>query len=407
MKSLRDRFMRLDRSKRWFILLILVVAIFVGYVARMSISVALPFISKDFAWNIEQQGSLGGILLGIFLIGYGISNIIFSKYIDIYGSKLMLSFSILLWSFSLLLGAIIPHYYVILSSRFLLGISQGVLFPIASKITSSWFSPDERAKANSIYVSGGPWAVMFTPVILTPVMTRTSWQFSFFLVFVMGVLLLMPVLFFITSDPKDVKVEKVSKQELDYSSILKKKPFQILLVGYTLMSAVWWGLSLWLPTYLVESKGLELSQLSYGASLPYVGAITGMYLGSYMSDRLGKRKELILFALLAGGIFILLLSLIGVTNIYLIIFLLVMVFFTGQMAPPLYFTILQSKVSSQKMGSATGLMNGIGNGFGIIGPLAVGVIVALTASYDLGFVSLGIMLLIGGSSLLLYDETSF
>ncbi|MBS3791012.1 MAG: MFS transporter [Candidatus Thermoplasmatota archaeon] len=407
MKRFEDRFIKLNRSKRWYILLILVVAIFVGYVARMSISVALPFISREFAWDIEQQGSLGGILLGIFLIGYGISNIIFSKYIDIYGSKLMLSFSILLWSLSLLLGAIITNYYVILSSRFLLGISQGVLFPIASKITSSWFSPDERAKANSIYVSGGPWAVLFTPVILTPVITRTSWQLSFFLVFLMGLLLLVPVIFFITSDPKNTKKVRIEKHELDYSSILKEKQFQILLVGYTLMSSVWWGLSLWLPTYLVEAKGLELEQISYGASLPYVGAITGMYIGSYVSDRLGKRRELILFALLSGGLFIFILSLLGVTNIFLVIFILIMVFFTGQMAPPLYFTILQGKVSSQKMGSATGLMNGIGNGFGIIGPLAVGSIIALTGSYELGFVSLGIMLVIGGLSLLLYDETSF
>ncbi len=407
MNRFEDRLFRLNRNKRWFILSILLVSIFIGYVARMSISVALPFISRDFAWDIEQQGSLGGILLGIFLIGYGLSNVIFSKYIDIYGSKLMLSFSIILWSFSLLLGAIISYYYVILASRFLLGISQGVLFPIASKITSSWFSPSERAKANSIYVSGGPWAVLFTPVILTPVITRTSWQLSFFLVFVMGLLLLVPVIFFITSDPKNVETESIEKQQLNYTSILKKKQFQILLVGYTLMSSVWWGLSLWLPTYLVEAKSLELGQISYGASLPYIGAITGMYLGSYMSDRLGKRRELILFALLSGGLFILILSLFGVTNIYLVIFLLVMVFFTGQMAPPLYFTILQGRVSPQKMGSATGLMNGIGNGFGIIGPLSVGVIVALTSSYDLGFVSLGIMLIIGGSSLLLYDESSF
>ncbi len=407
MKRLEDRFITLKRSKRWYILLILVISIFVGYVARMSISVALPFISRDFAWDIEQQGSLGGILLGIFLLGYGISNIIFSKYIDIYGSKFMLSFSILLWSFSLLIGAIIPNYYVILSSRFLLGLSQGVLFPIASKITSSWFSPGERARANSIYVSGGPWAVLFTPVILTPVITRTSWQLSFFLVFLMGILLLVPVIFFITSNPKDVKSERIEKHELDYSEILKEKQFQILLIGYSLMSSVWWGLSLWLPTYLVEAKGLELGQISYGASLPYVGAITGMYLGSYVSDRLGKRKELILIALLSGGLFILILSLSGLMNIYLVIFLLVMVFFTGQMAPPLYFTILQGRVSSQKMGSATGLMNGIGNGFGIIGPLAVGIIVAITGSYDLGFVSLGIMLVIGGSSLLLYDEEAF
>ncbi len=407
MKRFEDRFIKLKRDKRWIILLILVISIFIGYVARMSISVALPFISREFAWDIEQQGSLGGILLGIFLLGYGISNIIFSKYIDIYGSKLMLSFSILLWSLSLLFGAVIPNYYVILSSRFLLGISQGVLFPIASKITSSWFSPSERAKANSIFVSGGPWAVLFTPVILTPVITRTSWEFSFFIVFLMGLLLLVPVIFFITSDPKDIKSERIEKQELAYSGILRNRQFQILLIGYTLMSSVWWGLSLWLPTYLVEAKDLELGQISYGASLPYIGAITGMYLGSYVSDRLGKRKELILVALLSGGLFILILSLSGLMNIYVVIFLLVMVFFTGQMAPPLYFTILQGRISSQKMGSATGLMNGIGNGFGIIGPLAVGIIVAITGSYDMGFVSLGIMLVIGGSSLLLYEEDTF
>jgi len=407
MKKLEDRFITLKRSRRWFILFIVVLAIFIGYVARMSISVALPFISREFAWDIEEQGRLGGILLGIFLIGYGFSNIVFSKYIDIYGSKLMLSFSILLWSFSLLIGAIIPNYYVILSSRFLLGLSQGVLFPIASKITSSWFSPSERAKANSIYVSGGPWAVLFTPVILTPVITRTSWEISFFLVFLMGLLLLIPVIFFITSNPKDIKIERIQKHEIGYSEILKEKQFQVLLIGYSLKSSVWWGLSLWLPTYLVEAKGLELGQISYGASLPYVGAITGMYLGSYVSDSLGKRKELILIALLSGGLFILILSLLGVMNIYLVIFLLVMVFFTGQMAPPLYFTILQGRVSSQEMGSATGLMNGIGNGFGIIGPLAVGIIVAITGSYELGFVSLGIMLVIGGSSLLLYDEETF
>lgn len=403
MKGIEDRFIQLSRNKKWFVLLILLAATFIGYIARMSISVALPFITEEFSWNIQQQGTLGGVLLAVFLVGYGISNLIFSKYIDMYGAKLMLSFSISLWSVSILLAALFPDYFVILASRVLLGISQGVLYPVASKVTSRWFSSGERAKANSIYVSGGPWGVMFAPIILTPVIMKTSWEFSFIMVFLLGVSLLVPVLLFVTSDPKEVEKDTVPKKELKYSSILRERQFQILLVGYTLMSAVWWGLSFWLPTYLVEAKGFALDDISYGASLPYVGAIVGMYLGSYVSDRLKIRRWLILISLSAGGVFILILSLSGVTKVHLLLSLLVLVFFTGQMAPPLYFTILQSKTMPEKIGSATGLMNGIGNGLGIIGPISVGAIAALTGSYDLGFVSLGIMLLIGGSSLLVYD----
>lgn len=406
MKEIKDRFKfrRLSHSKRWFILLILFISTFIGYIARMSISVALPFISREFVWNIQQQGILGGILLAVFLLGYGISNLIFSKYIDIYGAKLMLSFSITLWSVSILIGAVFPSYIMILFSRILLGLSQGVLYPVASKVTSGWFSPAERAKANSIYVSGGPWGVLFAPLILTPIIMKTNWEFSFFVVFLMGLSLLVPVILFVTSDPKEVEKDTIEKKELRYSSILKERQFQILLLGYTLMSSVWWGLSFWLPTYLVEAKDFALADISYGVSLPYIGAIVGMYLGSYISDFLKVRKWFILISLSIGGLFLLTLSLSGVMNVQFLLLLLILVFFAGQMAPPLYFTILQSKTKLENIGSATGLMNGIGNGFGIIGPLLVGAIVALTGSYDLGFVSLGIMLLIGGGSLLLYDR---
>ncbi|MFO7992047.1 MAG: MFS transporter [Thermoplasmata archaeon] len=388
--------MHLSKEKKWFILMILVAAIFVGYVARMSISIALPFISREFSWTGKQQGLLGGTLLGVFLLGYGASNLFLSRYIDIYGSKKMLSFSILLWSLSLLLGAIFPTYYMILFSRLILGVSQGVLFPVASKVTSGWFEPSERARANSIYMSGGPFGVMLAPLLLTPVIIDTSWQTSFYLVFALGLVVLVPVVLFITCRPKEVNRCEPSVDELRYLSMLKNKQFVIVMIGYTIMSSVWWGLTLWLPTFLVEAKGIELGQISFGASVPYVGAVAGMYIGSYISDRYGRRKYLIVVSLILGGLFLLLITLLNIQSIYLLVVLLFLVFFNGQMAPPLFFTILQDMVHKSKMGAATGLMNGVGNGVGVIGPLLVGVLIAFTGSYNLGFSALGIMLVMGG-----------
>ncbi len=388
--------MHLTKDKKWFILMILVAAIFVGYIARMSISIALPFISREFSWSGQQQGLLGGMLLGVFLLGYGVSNLFLSRYIDIYGSKKMLSFSILLWSLSLILGAVFPTYHMILFSRLILGVSQGVLFPVASKVTSGWFRPSERARANSIYMSGGPFGVMLAPLLLTPVIIDTSWQASFYLVFALGLIVLIPVILFITSHPKGVDKPEPSVDELKYFGVLRNKQFVIVIAGYTIMSSVWWGLTMWLPTFLVEAKGIELGQISFGASVPYVGAVAGMYIGSYISDRTGKRKYLIVVSLILGGLFLLLITLLDIQNIYLLVVLLFLVFFNGQMAPPLFFTILQSMVDKRKMGAATGLMNGIGNGVGVIGPLMVGVLIAFTGSYNIGFMALAVMLVIGG-----------
>ncbi len=136
-----------SRDKRWLLLSLLVLSIFVAYLGRMSVSVALPFILSDMTWSIQEQGSLGGILLGIFLLSYGVSNIFFSPLIDIYGAKKMLVASILVWSCAVFMGAIWGQAYsIFLLSRIILGFGQGVLFPCATKFTAEWFPPGGKRK---------------------------------------------------------------------------------------------------------------------------------------------------------------------------------------------------------------------------------------------------------------------
>lgn len=81
-----------------------------------------------------------------------------------------------------------------------------------------------------------------------------------------------------------------------------------------------------------------------------------------------------------------------------------LVFFSGQLAPPLFFTLLQSKVPQSFLGSATGAMNGIGNGVSVIGPTLVGFVIYLTGSYDHGLSSLAVIGVLGGFLLLLSKD---
>jgi MFS family permease len=137
-------------GSRWPVALLLLLIIVIGYLARLNISVALPFISEDYSWSQNQQGMLGGLLLGSFLISYGLSSIFLSPLVDLLGSKNSLIGAIFLWSISTLIGALLGQIYsIFVISRIFLGTGQGILFPVASKITQGSFPLKERSRANA------------------------------------------------------------------------------------------------------------------------------------------------------------------------------------------------------------------------------------------------------------------
>ncbi len=395
---------KLSRRYRLGILFILVTSTTAGYLARMGVSVALPFISEQFNWTLSQQGNLGGLLLGIFLVSYGLSNLLFSPYVDAFGSKRSLAVAASAWSVSLLIAALFGGNYIIfLLSRVLLGLSQGILFPTASKVVVGWFPPRERARANSAYLAGGPIGSLLSPLLLAPLILRTSWEASFYIVAATGFTLIVPVLVFLSDRPKKGSAT-LSKPEGTGGSIasfvdkarvlLTDGQFLIIVLVFWAMNCVWWGISLWLPTYLVEAQGISMSEMSYSATVPYLGALSGLFASSWISDLTGNRKMIVLTSLLLQPVLFLLLALLSAPSRAVVLALLVTIFFANNMAVPLIFTMLQGTTSEESVGAATGVMNGLGNGLGVAGPLMIGFLVAITGSYNLALLSLGVLTLV-------------
>ncbi|MFW6083326.1 MAG: MFS transporter [Thermoplasmatota archaeon] len=399
----------LSRKYKSLILFLLFLSVVIGYIGRMSTSVALENIASDMGWSSSQQGSLGGILLGIFLVSYGFSNIFFSPNIDKYGTKVMLTVSILGWSFAIFLGAYFGGiYWIILISRLLLGLSQGVLFPVASKVTAGWFTRSNRGRANSIFMSGGPIGVAIAPILMSPLIIFQSWQFSFYIVALIGLVLSIPILLIIRDSPaSNISIDK-KRRNLDIKKSLltlaKERDFQVVMIGFTAVTTVWWGISLWIPTYLIEVHSLNIGEMSYRAAIPYLGAVIGMFIGSWISDTKGYTKKIIMFSLLTSAFMIGILTIIPMPNVNVAIVILFLVFIFGQMAPPLFFTMLQEKVPEKTIGSATGLMNGIGNGAGVLGPVMVGGVIALTSSYNIGLLSLSVIAIFGLITFFVFDN---
>ncbi len=385
-----------------------------GYLTRVNISVALPFISDAYGWTSHERGLYGGLLLGMFLVGYGLSNIFIAPLIDRYGPRRVMMAIMLIWSIiTFFTGIIGLIFWLFITFRVLLGLSEGPLFPSDSKITQAWFDLRGRTKVNSFYFSALYLSNLLASAALVPLILVTSWQWAFYAVGIAGLIMLIPLYLFIQDTPKGSVKRAPGKStigEVMRSSVsevrrtLKLKGIFVLAASNISTNLAWWGISLWLPTYLLVAKGFDTSQLVYAASLPYVGGVAGLYIGAWISHRTQKIVGTASVFSVLCAVFILLM--IVTSSQSAIIFVMAGIFFFISLLQPNLFTLLQGACPTDLIGSATGFLNGIGVGLGVLGPIMIGVTVAATGSFEVGLLILAVLQILAGLELLLFRENA-
>lgn len=174
-----------------------------GYLTRVNISVALPFISKDYGWTSHETALNGSLLLGMFLVGYGLSNIFIAPLIDKYGPRRGLMAIMLTWSVITFLTPLAGFiYWLFVISRVVLGLSEGPLFPSASKLTQAWFGPRGRTAVNSFYFSSLYLSNLLVSIALVPLIMLTSWHWAFYSVGLVGFVVVASIYFLLQDTPQ-------------------------------------------------------------------------------------------------------------------------------------------------------------------------------------------------------------
>jgi sugar phosphate permease len=403
-----DQTLPSDDRTAWSMALIVFAVTLAAYIARVNVSVALPYISQDFGWDQVEAALYGGLLLGIFLAGYGISNIFLSPLVDHFGPRKSLLVAVACFSIlTFLTGLVGLVFSFLIIARILLGFAQGIVYPSASKVTQAWFQPRRRSRVNALHLSAMEWSNLLVPIFLIPIIVLTDWRYAFFAVGILCAITLVPVFLKLRDCPECERIRRHEHQQSlgelmrkamkDLRAATKIKGILILSASDAAGNLVWWGISLWLPSYLF-AVGLTQDEVIWVASLPYLGGIAGLLIGSFLSDRTGKVIWITFAFQMAGALAVLLL--IGTTSAAGIMMVLTLLFFFIALFPPNAFTLLQGIAPQELMGSATGLMNGIAVGMGVFGPIILGMAVAATGSYSAGFIIMALMQLLSAGLLL-------
>ena len=310
-----------------------------------------------------------------------------------------------LWSIATVVVGFTSSVAVLLICRLILGVAEGIYWPQQSRFARAWFAPHELTKANSIIQYYGQFVALAVGfMILTPIYDAFGWRVLFFITGGIGLILIIP-LYMVCLRPEFEAPYLLEKAEQTTPKLtfaaLGGPPFLLMVFSYITQGMLFWGITLWIPL-AVRSLGFSGWSQALASSLPYMAAVVLAIPMSAISDRTQKRVLIAALGMLIPGCLLLTLPLVDSGYLKLAIITVALGYYASSYTPNIW-SILQSTVAPHAVGTASGIMNGLGaGGGGTIAGFLVAAMNSYTGSYTSGFMVLGGLVVIGGLSLLTY-----
>lgn len=401
---------------RLVILLLLTLGTMINYLDRTVISVAAPLMTKE----LGLSAAVMGIVFSAFSWTYAAAQIPGGVFLDRVGVRLTYFLSITLWSGFTMLQGLVTGLPSLILYRLGLGVAEAPCFPSNSRILSTWFPQQERARATGVYSVGQYFGLAFLSPVLFWISGAFGWRALFLIVGAIGVV--FGLIWFVSyRDPHDSK--SANQAELDYIAAGgglaprgEKTKFAWSHIGFLLKQRQIVGASIgqfagnstlvffltWFPTYLATERHMGWLKVGIYAVLPFIAASVGVVVGGLVSDLLLKRTGSANLArklpIISG---LLLASTIVAANFVssdkLVIAVMSVAFF-GQGMVNLGWTLITDVAPKKLIGLTGGVFNLCANLAGIITPIVVGFIVAATGSFFYALAFIGVIALIGALS---------
>jgi MFS family permease len=397
---------------RYTILLLAALAVFVCYMDRVIISIAIIPMAADFNWSPEEQGRV----LSSFFVGYLLTQIAGGWLAGRYGGKVVLGTGVLFWSLFTMFAPVAAAggLTALLVTRVLMGVGEGITFPSIYAMFGRWIPENERSRAIGILFSTIPLGSVFALLATPWIVTHYGWEVSFYAFGAVGFVWWIFWYRYAASTPE--LHPQVSTQELQLirgdeladsdspkpllKTLLRTSSVWAIIVGHFCTN---WGsyvLLAWMPTYIYKGLGVDFADVGLFTMIPAFFSFLALNTGGWLADNLIRRgfnKTWVRKAMQTVGFggFAAVLAVVGyVESVPLAIALMSLGnIFGGAMAGG--FGVNHLDIAPKGSGVIMGLSNTAGTIPGIIGVYISGMILEATGSWALVFQTAAGVLLFG------------
>lgn len=268
-----------------------------AYFDRMALTFLAPFVQKDLSLSNEQVGWANSGLsatwaLGAFLIG---------RWSDAIGRrKPFLIGALVLFSVCSVLSGLAWSFETLVAARVVMGAAEGPFLPICLAIMAAASAPSRQA------LNAGIVQNVFGPIVgtslasyaLVRIATAYDWHAAFYVAGIPGLILAFLIWRYVEEPPVAPAAEPSRKASVLPLDLLSRRNIWLCaLVSVGAVGSIVVG-SIFMPLYLAGPRGYDALTWSNIMTVVGVCPAVGAIVVALLSDRIGRKAPLVVFAYL-------------------------------------------------------------------------------------------------------------
>lgn len=360
--------------------------------------------------ELEKEFGLSGTQLGlmnsVFYFSYALLQVPSGILGDKIGKKKVLIPGFLLFGAFTAVTGWAKSWSTLLFARVVTGAGEGTYYGPQYGLSSEQIPKKYRSLGSAIINSGMAFGIALGLMASSWLVYDQgySWRTPFFVMSIPTLLTGLAIWLFVKEKKRQpVEAGGVAKPKSKFTDLFKNRN---LLLVYLMVFCSLFGFFViltWLPYYLQSERGIAGSETGFITSLVAWISIPGALLFSSLSDRLGKRKPLIL--VLVPVAILSMLSIIWMPNMTGVIVALCVYGLVGKLAlDPVLVALVADSVDENNYSSAFGLFNFIGMSSSILAPVIAGAARDMTGSLASSFYVSAALLVVGLVGMLFLKE---
>jgi len=276
-------------------------AVFICYIDRVNISVAILAMQETYGWSDTTKG----FVLSSFFFGYTLFLIPGGWLANRFGGKVVMGLAVLSWSIITILtpSAAALGLPVLFAARIAMGLAEAATFPALYSLFGRWAPPEERTRFVSLLISGVPAGTLFALLTTGWFVTQFGWP-SVFHVFGAAGLVFMAVWFaFVRNDPLQHPMigaaerslfdaytpQNAERPKMPWGKLFRLRAFWALLINHFCLNWTFFVLLSWMPTYFRESFGTSIANAGLLSAAPWLIMFVTIHASGHVSDGLIRR----------------------------------------------------------------------------------------------------------------------
>ncbi|AWI29263.1 MFS transporter [Streptomyces sp. ICN441] len=260
-------------------------------------------IAAYFGLDSGRTGLLTTVTLVVSAVGGALAGIL----ADRIGRVRALMITVVTYALFTVLCGFAPNYETLLVFRALQGLGFGGEWAVGAILVAEYATAANRGRTlgaiQSAWAVGWALAVIVYTLVFQFLDPDTAWRVMFW-TGALPALLVVYVRRNVTDAPEAAEQRRASRDRGSFTAIFRKGLCRTTVFAVLLSTGVQGGyytLATWVPTYLKSERGLTVVGTGGYLALLISGAFIGYLTGGYLTDVLGRKRNIALFAALSAG----------------------------------------------------------------------------------------------------------